>query len=89
MPLSIKLTKKRQATFPKAVCDQLGLKPGDRIELTPTTVNGKTAWLLETPETDPFASCFGILKHSAEGKSHDMEDIRASIGRGIAKEKKL
>ena len=29
----IKITAKRQATFPARVLDTLGVKPGDRIEL--------------------------------------------------------
>jgi bifunctional DNA-binding transcriptional regulator/antitoxin component of YhaV-PrlF toxin-antitoxin module len=29
----IKITSKRQATFPASVLDALGVKPGDRIEL--------------------------------------------------------
>ena len=28
-----KLTSKRQVTIPKAICKQLGLEPGDRVEV--------------------------------------------------------
>ena len=28
-----KLTSKRQVTIPKAICGQLGLEPGDRVEV--------------------------------------------------------
>lgn len=28
-----KLTRKRQVTIPKAICSQLGLEPGDRVEV--------------------------------------------------------
>ena len=28
-----KLTSKRQVTIPKAICSQLGLEPGDRVEV--------------------------------------------------------
>lgn len=42
--LRVKLTAKRQVTFPRAALDALGVRPGDTLTLTER--NG--AWLLAT-----------------------------------------
>lgn len=33
MPMIVKVTSKRQVTFPKRVLEALGVKPGDQMEL--------------------------------------------------------
>jgi len=40
MSSTIKLTSKRQATFPVEVCRQLDLRAGDEIELIPRVQDG-------------------------------------------------
>ena len=42
----IKLTAKRQATFPSMVCQELGVAPGDELELKPAKVGGENVWVL-------------------------------------------
>ena len=34
--MQVKITSKRQVTFPKRVLDELGVGPGDRLELLPS-----------------------------------------------------
>jgi AbrB family looped-hinge helix DNA binding protein len=56
MPLTARITTKRQVTFPKQVLESLGLQPGDRIELQP----GKGGYLLKPLRLD--ASRLGTLR---------------------------
>ena len=44
---SIKLTSKRQATFPAEVCRQLGVRPGDTLELSAIRHRAETVWILK------------------------------------------
>ncbi len=44
---TIKITAKRQATFPSEVCDALGVKPGDRIALEEQMRKGERVWVLK------------------------------------------
>ncbi|MFP4349805.1 MAG: AbrB/MazE/SpoVT family DNA-binding domain-containing protein [Thermodesulfobacteriota bacterium] len=34
-PMTVKITEKRQVTFPARVLDAMGVKPGDRLEIEP------------------------------------------------------
>jgi bifunctional DNA-binding transcriptional regulator/antitoxin component of YhaV-PrlF toxin-antitoxin module len=58
---TIKLTAKRQATFPAQLCADMGIQPGDQIELIPTTRNGKRVWTLK-PVRKETPSYFGMLR---------------------------
>ena len=40
----ITLTAKRQATLPKALCEELGVGPGDKLELERRSVRGEVVW---------------------------------------------
>ncbi len=75
---TIKLTSKRQATFPRAVCDEMHLKPGDKLELAPKVVDGERVWVLR-PQPATEARWFGCLRRYARGKRHSMGAIRRSI----------
>lgn len=77
---TIKLTSKRQATFPADLCRELGVKPGDELVLERRSIDGHEAWLLSRLQASP-APWFGCLRAYATGKKHDLESIRASIGR--------
>ncbi len=77
---AIKMTSKRQVTFPHAVCAELGLKAGDTVTLEPELVDGRRAWVLRRTE-DPDARWFGSLRRYARGKGHGMAAIRRSIAR--------
>jgi len=79
---TIKLTSKRQATFPAEVCESLQVGPGDEIELIPRVEEGRKVWLLR-PKTAPLRPWFGVLRRYAERvESHEMEDVRKSIAEG-------
>lgn len=80
----IKLTAKRQATFPAALCRELGVRPGDRLVLERREIDGEAAWVLRKPEPD--WAWAGSLKGYAGGRSHDWEAIEASIERGRGRE---
>ena len=44
----VKITSKRQVTFPASVLDEMGVKPGDQIELT----KGPDGYLLRARRID-------------------------------------
>ncbi len=77
--VTAKLSTRRQATFPAATCEALGLEPGDTIRFERHTANGETVWVLRGPEPD--WSWFGAGRSYAAGKSHDMAKVRESIAR--------
>ncbi len=78
---AIRLTAKRQATLPKALCDELHLKPGDALVLESREIDGEKVWLLK-PQSDTPPEWFGRLRKYAAEKSFDMDSIRASIAKG-------
>jgi bifunctional DNA-binding transcriptional regulator/antitoxin component of YhaV-PrlF toxin-antitoxin module len=77
---TLRVTAKRQATLPLALCEELGVKAGDTIEAERRVVGGKTLWVLRGRKPD--WSWFGVAKKYGEGKSHRWKEIRRSIGRG-------
>ena len=82
---TVKLTSKRQATFPAEVCRDLNLQPGDKVVLEHRDIGGESAWVISTtPKKEPW---YGALHPYAEGKSHSMESIRKSIGEALGEEK--
>lgn len=82
---AIKVTAKRQATLPVEFCRELGIKPGDEINVEKRMMGKERVWLLQPASSS--LSWFGSLKKYTQNKSHDMADIRKSIGRGLGKEK--
>ena len=79
---TIRLTSKRQATFPKELCEDMDLRPGDSILIDQRTVDGERVWVLR-PAREIDTSWFGSLRRYGKGKPHDMESIRASIGKAM------
>jgi bifunctional DNA-binding transcriptional regulator/antitoxin component of YhaV-PrlF toxin-antitoxin module len=77
---SLKVTTKRQATLPVALCDELGVEPGDHIVAERRVIDGETVWVLHGSKPD--WSWFGAAKKYARGKSHRWEDVRRSTERG-------
>ena len=75
---AIRLTSKRQATLPKALCDEMHLQPGDTLTVNARTIDGEKVWLLK-PVRREIPSWFGILNKYAKGKKHDMDSIRAGV----------
>jgi bifunctional DNA-binding transcriptional regulator/antitoxin component of YhaV-PrlF toxin-antitoxin module len=79
---TIKLTSKRQATFPHEVCKNLGLQPGDEIELIPRMEDGEQVWMLHK-RVAPARPWIGSLSAFAQNvDDHSMEAIRTSIAQG-------
>ena len=80
---NIKLSSKRQVTFPSKVCQELGVVPGDEIELRAAEVNGENVWLLK-PAAKPRYKWIGSLKRYAgnAGGDHSMKAIRKSVAKG-------
>lgn len=85
--LKIKLSSKRQATFPKKVCEALGVQPGDEISLDAREEAGGPVWVVK-PAALKNRPWLGSLRSYARGKSHDMESIRNSIKNGRLSAKK-
>ena len=81
---TIRLTAKRQATFPRAVCEALHLSPGDAITLDTTLLDGEEVWVLR-PKRKPAPRWFGRLRRYARGKPHGMAAVRKSIAKGRSK----
>jgi len=48
---SIRLTSKRQATFPVQLCQELGIKPGDDLILERKKIEGDITWILTPKKT--------------------------------------
>jgi bifunctional DNA-binding transcriptional regulator/antitoxin component of YhaV-PrlF toxin-antitoxin module len=81
MNSTIKLTSKRQATLPVEVCEQLGVKPGDELDLIPRVENGERFWVLQKHGA-PARAWFGSLRAYAKNATdHSAEAIRESIAR--------
>jgi bifunctional DNA-binding transcriptional regulator/antitoxin component of YhaV-PrlF toxin-antitoxin module len=66
---TIKITAKRQATFPSKVGDALGVKPGDRIALEEQMRKGERVLVLK-PVRSPKSSWLFSLAKYAKNASH-------------------
>lgn len=77
---TLRLTSKRQVTFPAAVCAELAVRPGDTLKLRVMRDQGKRVWVIEPPPPDTPRPWLGCLRAYAERKaSHEMADIRATV----------
>ncbi len=77
---SVTLTSKRQATFPKDLCDELDLRPGDLLDLERRIIDGGPVWVLKPHRPD--WSWLGAARPADGPWSHDLDEIRESAGRG-------
>ena len=79
----IKLTSKRRVTFPAKVCQELGVVPGDVLELRAAELDGENVWLLK-PAAKPRYKWIDSLKRYAckAGGDHSMEAIRKNVAKG-------
>ncbi len=82
MSQTVRLTSKRQATFPARLCRELGVGPGDDLLLERTEIGDTVTWTLK-PKKNIHSEWFAGLHKYAAGKNDDMESIRASIGKSI------
>lgn len=74
----IRLTSKRQATLPRALCEEMRLRAGDSIVVDARVVGGERVWLLK-PATRIETPWFARLKRYARHKKHDLASIRKSV----------
>ena len=81
---AVMLTSKRQATFPRELCDELGIHPGDRIDLERAVVDGQPVWVVKPHRVDWSWIGSAVVPANI---SHDLDDIRASIERGSAEDR--
>ena len=78
----IRITSKRQATLPKALCDEMGVQPGDSLSAERLSTEEGDTWVLRPVDSARKPGWVGSLRRYAAGKSHDMESIRRSIEEG-------
>jgi bifunctional DNA-binding transcriptional regulator/antitoxin component of YhaV-PrlF toxin-antitoxin module len=79
---SVRITAKRQATLPAALCEELGVGPGDNLLAERRVIRGETVWVLRPRRPD--WSWLGAARAYAAGKSHRWRDVRRSIAKGWA-----
>lgn len=82
MSQTVRITSKRQATFPAQLCKELGVGPGDDLLLERIKIGDGIAWTLK-PKKNIHSGWFAGLHKYAVNKKHDMESIRGSIGKSI------
>jgi bifunctional DNA-binding transcriptional regulator/antitoxin component of YhaV-PrlF toxin-antitoxin module len=78
----LRITAKRQATLPAALCEELGIEPGDTLTLERRELDGEPVWVVRAPKPD--WSWAGALRPYAEGRSHDWRRIERSMEKGWA-----
>ena len=84
--ITLTLTAKRQATFPKETCQSLGLKPGDVVELEGRDEAGGRVWVLR-PRPARARRWIGCLESFGRPVAdHSLEAVRASIAAGRKRE---
>lgn len=79
---TLKLTSKRQATFPKETCEALRLNPGDVINLEQRDENGETIWILRPKATPQRRWLRQFASHAKKVSDHSMDAVRKSIAEG-------
>lgn len=84
--LKIKMSAKRQATFPKQVCDSLGVQPGEDLLLDRRMENDREVWVLK-PAKEVARPWLGCLREYASGKEHNLDRIRESVSLSRASER--
>lgn len=77
MMSTIKMTSKRQATFPAELCKDMGIAPGDELVVEHKLIKGDLVWVLKPVENK--LEWMGALKKYARNKSYEMDDVRRSI----------
>lgn len=76
---TLTLTSKRQATFPVDACREMGLKPGDLIDLEMRMEGQERIWILRTHH-QPKRDWVGCLRaHGKKVADHSMAAVRKSI----------
>lgn len=76
----VAITAKRQATLPATLCEELGVGPGDALDVERRVLGGETVWVLRGKNLD--WSWVGLAGRYAKGRSHKLRDVKQSIRRG-------
>ena len=76
----VAITAKRPATLPAALCEELGVGPGDALDVERRVLAGETVWVLRGKNLD--WSWGGVARRYAKGRSHKLSDVKRSIQRG-------
>lgn len=79
---TIRITAKRQATLPKDLCEDMGVGPGDDLQVQRRVIDGQEVWVLAAGRPD--WSWVGCARPFAAGKEHDWAAVEASIAKGMA-----
>lgn len=82
----IKLTAKRQATFPVEVCRELGVGIGDSLEINPVRHDNQMVWILK-PVVKKKAAWIGSLsKYAKKSKPWTREEHGDAVAHAMSKE---
>jgi bifunctional DNA-binding transcriptional regulator/antitoxin component of YhaV-PrlF toxin-antitoxin module len=76
---TLKITAKRQATFPKETCDALRIAPGDVIDLERREEHGESLWVLRPKKPMPRKWIARLANRVKPGTDHSIQAIRKSI----------
>jgi bifunctional DNA-binding transcriptional regulator/antitoxin component of YhaV-PrlF toxin-antitoxin module len=85
---SIKLTSKRQATFPVEVCRQMGVGPGDSLFIEAMGEGAEQVWVLK-PAKEVRPAWFGRLKRYVGNANEPWERERHGEATGRAMAERL
>jgi len=83
----LRLTTKRQVTFPVEVCEALNLAPGDEVILDAQECRGEPVWILRSAKR-PDRSWMHALRRYAKGREHSLAAIRESIRKAATDRRK-
>jgi bifunctional DNA-binding transcriptional regulator/antitoxin component of YhaV-PrlF toxin-antitoxin module len=78
------MTAKRQATFPKQLCEEMRLRPGDTVQAEPAVLDGRRVWVLSAPPETPGMDWVGSLRRYADGGPHSMTRVRERMMEAMA-----
>lgn len=77
--MQMKMTAKRQVTFPRQLCEEMRLQPGDAIQIEQTEIDGRAVWVLSPPPPPLKLTWVGSLHRYAKGVDFDMTTVRKKI----------
>jgi len=84
---AIKLTAKRQATFPVEVCNELGVTSGDTLELLPLRHNNQKVWVLKPAVKSKSAWIGSLSKYATKARKPWTREEQGDLaGRALAGE---
>ncbi len=80
----VTLEKDGKAVLPAKLCREMGLQPGDEVEVKMRVIDGKSGWLLQRREPD--FSWIGSLKDHVKNRDHDLSRVDEVVEMAIARE---